>query len=289
MARTLAEGDAVVFIDNRQRTAYGTLRAGKRKNVRGNILMYDDIIGLPDGAVVTSSKGQQFHAFSATYREHVLGMSRHAQIVYPKDAAMITLWADVYPGATVVEGGLGSGALTMALLRAVGPEGRVVTYEKQQEPANRALKNIRTLLGDCPNHEVKIGDIYEGIEERDVDRVVLDVPEPWDVVPHAVEALRDGGIMACYVPTVLQVQRIALTMKHSWRFPFIESLEALVRPWWVTGNSVRPEQKMVGHTGFLVFGRKGADRHGDPSDSGQLDEASGTDLAEASSTPVPHE
>ncbi|PIE15923.1 MAG: tRNA (adenine-N1)-methyltransferase [Proteobacteria bacterium] len=287
MSRTLAEGDAVVFVDQRQRSAYGTLRAGKRKNVRGNLIDYDDVIGQPDGSVVTSKKGQRFHAFAATYREHVLGMQRHAQIVYPKDAALIALWADVFPGATVVEGGLGSGALSMALLRAVGPTGRVITYEKQPEPANRALKNIQTLMGECPGHQVRIGDIYQGIEERDVDRVVLDVPEPWEVVPHAIEALRDGGLFAAYVPTVLQVQRIVLTLKRSRRFPLIDSLEALVRPWWVTGNSVRPEQKMVGHTGFVVAARKGADPRAasepqaDESDEETMGscEASGTSLA----------
>jgi len=258
--RLLRPGDPVVFIDRRHRSYYDQLAPGGTTNVRGNLLSHDDAIDLPDGSRVRSHKRVLFHVFAATYSQHVLSMKRHAQIVYPKDAALITLWADLFPGATVVEGGFGSGALSLAILRAIGEGGRLTTYELHEEPAARARKNVAALIGEAPNHTVRIGDIYAGIAEREVDRIVLDVPEPWEVIPHAVDALRSGGIFAAYVPTALQVHRLALALTYSKWFATVDSYEAIVRPWHVTARSVRPEQRMIGHTGFVVVGRRAAER-----------------------------
>lgn len=258
--RLLQPGDPVVFVDRRHRSYYDQLAPGGTTNVRGNLIAHDEALGLQDGSLVRSQRGVLFHVFAATYSQHVLNMKRHAQIVYPKDAALIVLWADLFPGARVIEGGFGSGALSIALLRAIGAEGRLTTYELHEEPAARAHKNVAALLGETPNHEVRIGDIYGGIAEREVDRIVLDVPEPWEVVPHAITSLRAGGIFAAYVPTALQVHRLSLALTYSKWFATVESYEAIVRPWHVTARSVRPEQRMIGHTGFVVVGRKAAQR-----------------------------
>lgn len=251
----LREGTPVVFVDARQRLYYDHLAAGATSPVRGDRIAHDEAIGREDGCAVRSTGGSLYHVLSATLPQHVLHMQRHAQIVYPKDIAVLLLWGDVSPGRTVIEGGFGSGALTAALLRAVGPTGRVVTYELQESAVNRAGKNVRALLGACPNHEVRLADIYQGIEATDVDCVMLDVPEPWMVVPHAEQALRGGGVFAAYLPTVLQVQQLALAL-HQASFELIETIETLFREWHVTARSVRPEQQMIGHTGFLVFARK---------------------------------
>ena len=149
-------------------------------------------------------------------------------------------------------------SLSMGLLRAIGPTGSLVTYELQESAINRSRKNVHALLGETPNHEVRHADIYEGIAESDLDHIVLDVPEPWQVVPHATTALRPGGMFACYVPTVLQLQHIVAALEEARSFDCIESLETLLRHWHVSGRSVRPKSQMIGHTGFLVFARREA-------------------------------
>ncbi len=254
----LLAGMPVTFVDRRGRLRHDVLRPGTLSDFRGDVVRHDAVIGQPDGVRVRSSQGRYLHVFAATLRDHVLRMKRHAQIIYPKDIAMLLTWADIYPGATVVEGGFGSGALTLGLLRAVGAGGRVITYELRQEAVNRAAKNVAAFAGDAPNHTVRVADIYQGIVERAVDRVILDVPEPWDAVPAAVEALRPGGIFASYVPTAVQLQRLGAALDRSRAFAVVEALETILRPWHVTRRSVRPEQKIIGHTGFLMFARRTA-------------------------------
>lgn len=256
---TLAAGRPVIFIDRRRREFHDVLQPGRVTNVRGDRLSHDDVIGQPDGARVESPRGRIYRAFAATLVQHALYMKRHATIIYPKDIAPILLWADIAPGQTVIEGGFGSGAMSMALLRAIGPTGRLITYELQEASANAARKNVEAFFGGpVPNHEVRLGDIYEGVPEREVDRIVLDVPEPWSVVPHAANALRDGGILAAYVPTTLQLQQFALAVREHPGFATTECLEILLRSWHVTRESVRPDQQMVGHTGFIAFSRRAA-------------------------------
>jgi tRNA (adenine57-N1/adenine58-N1)-methyltransferase catalytic subunit len=183
-------------------------------------------------------------------------MPRRTAIVYPKDVAIILAWADVFPGATVFEAGFGSGSLTMALLRAVGPSGRVVVYEARPDVIPAALANVRGFDEPRGALTVHARDAYAGIDERDVDRLVLDVPEPWRVVPHAAVALRMGGIAAFYSPSIMQVARTVEALEVSRAFGQIESLEALYRPWQVKGQAVRPVQQMVSHTAFLTFARR---------------------------------
>ncbi len=249
-------GDPVNFIDSKDRYFLALLEEGKETNIRGNILAHDAVIGQSDGFCLVSSKGHKFDAFRPTIVESVLKMPRAATIIYPKDLGLVLTWGDIYPGAKVVEAGIGSGAMAINLLRAIGSEGKLTSYELREDFKNRATKNVQIYFGDAPNHEIKLGDIYQGIEERDVDRLVLDVPEPWQVVPHAVEFLRPGGMFISYSPTIIQVKELVDALDRTRSFAPSETMESMVRTWNVSGRSVRPELHMVGHTGFLTFARK---------------------------------
>lgn len=251
----LRPGDPVVFIDDKERDYFAFLKEGGRTDIRGHQFDHDELIGGPEGTTVRSSRGKRFYVMRPTLAQYVVRMPRFATVIYPKDLGTILVWADIFPGATVLEAGLGSAGLAIALLRAVGPAGKVISYDIRQEAVNRGQKNIQGFLGDAPNHEVKFADVYAGIDETDLDRIVLDVPEPWQVVPHAWRALRDGGVICCYSPTVLQVQQTALALRRQ-GFVSVETQETLQRPWHVAERSVRPDLQMVGHTGFLTFARK---------------------------------
>lgn len=255
----LRVGQPIVFLDRRRRTFYDILAPGRSTNIRGERIAHDDVIGQPDGARCLGTLNRIYRCFAATLVDHALNMRRHANIIYPKDAAPLLMWADINPGDTVIEGGFGSGGMSMALLRAIGSTGRLITYELQQSAANAAAKNVAAFFGaPPPNHTVHIGDIYAGITEREVDRIVLDVPEPWMVIEPAAEALRDGGILASYVPTTLQLQAFALAIRAHPAFATTECMEVMLRTWHVTAESVRPHSQMIGHTGFLAFTRRSA-------------------------------
>lgn len=257
----LRDGQPVVIVDERRRSHYAILRAGHSTNFKGNRIAHADLIGRPDGCTVESQKGKRFEVLSATYEDHALGMPRHAAIVYPKDTAAIALHADLRPGLTVVEAGLGSGALSIALLRAIGPTGQLFTYEKIPDAIARAKKNIALAMGETPNHTIhEDADIYEGIREASVDRVVLDVPEPWQVLPHCKEAVRPGGSIAIYVPTTLQMHTTVQELYRVGGFIQFKAMEILERRWKVSARSVRPENQMIAHTGFLMFARRTAPR-----------------------------
>jgi tRNA (adenine57-N1/adenine58-N1)-methyltransferase len=184
-------------------------------------------------------------------------MKRETSIIYPKDLALILFYADIYPGSTCLEAGIGSGSLTLTLLRAVGPLGKVISYEIRPEFIERAQKNVQLLLGETPNLEVKQRDIYEGIEEQGLDRIILDIPEPWQVVPSAAEHLRPGGIFTSYLPTIIQVKSLVDALQEEKRFSSIQTMETLLRDWHIEGLSVRPAHRMVAHTGFLTVARTG--------------------------------
>jgi len=190
----------------------------------------------------------------------VLKMPRGAQVLYPKDLALIPMWADVYPGARVFEAGTGSGALTMALLRAVGPRGVVVTYEAREDFAQTAMTNIEQYMGPMPNLIPLRRNVYEGISLLDdglpFDRLVLDLPEPWQVVPHAAQVLRSGGMYLSFVPTVPQVVQTVEALEKAMVFGMIETFESLLRTWSIQGRSVRPDHRMVAHSGFITVARK---------------------------------
>jgi len=255
-------GERVHLIDKKERPYAVTLKAGEIFQHSGDRIPHDDIIGKPDGTVVQFSNGKLMLAIHPTLAEYTLKMPRGAQVIYPKDLAVIPMWADIYPGSRVFEAGVGSGALTMALLRAVGDRGCVVSYEVREDFAATATKNIERFMGKVPNHFLQIRDAYEGIEIGEgtsswmFDRVVLDLPEPWRVVPHAARALRSGGLYLSYVPTVPQVMQTVQALEQSRVFTMVQNFETLLRTWNIKGRSVRPDHRMVAHSGFITVARK---------------------------------
>lgn len=255
-------GQRIHLIDKKDRAYALTLKAGEKFQHSGDWILHDDIIGKPDGSVVQFSNNKLMVAVQPTLAEYTLKMPRGAQVIYPKDLAVIPMWADIYPGARVFEAGVGSGALTMALLRAVGERGCVVSYEVREDFAATATKNIERFMGKVPNHFLLTRDAYEGIEIGEgpsawrFDRVVLDLPEPWWVVPHAANALRSGGLYLSYVPTVPQVMQTVQALEQSGVFTMLQNFETLLRTWNIKGRSVRPDHRMIAHSGFITVARK---------------------------------
>src|SRR2546421_1763400 len=258
MARPFRAGDRVLLVDNKRRRHLVTLEAGGQFHTHAGIVAHDDLIGHPDGTTVYTSRNARLVAVRPTLAEYVLEMPRGAQVIYPKDLGPILVLADVFPGARILESGVGSGALTTALLRAIGPTGSVTGYEIREDFAQRAMRNVHAFLGDDVPLDVQVRDVYEGIDARDLDRVILDLPEPWRVVKHATEAMRPGGILCAYLPTILQVGRLREELAIA-PFGMVETLEGLQRGWHVEGQSIRPDHRMVAHTGFLTVARRLAD------------------------------
>ncbi len=254
--RPLAVAEPVLLIDRKERRYLIWLQVGAALDLRGGRVAHDDLIGQPDGTAVETSRGERLLAVRPTLADYVLAMPRGAQVIYPKDLALILMLADIYPGAAVVEAGTGSGALTMALVRAAGPAGRVCSYEVREEFMRVAARNIRRYLGETPTLMLRQHDITTGIPDAPADRVVLDLPEPWRVLEPAIGALRPGGILLSYLPTTVQVQQTVEALRLSRAFALLETVEALVRPWHVEGQSVRPAHRMVAHTGFLITARR---------------------------------
>lgn len=251
----LREGEEVILVDPKGEERRLLLERGKSHGTHKGNLLHDDIIGKEDGCRVWTAMGAGYRAFRPTYIQYVMTLKRHAQIIYPKDVGPILLWADIFPGAFVVEAGIGWGALAIKLLEAVGPGGRLVSYEVREDFAASGARTVARFLGDCPNHEIKVRDIYQGIEETGVDRIVLDLPEPWHVVPHAREALAPGGILLSYLPSTVQVKQMVDRIEAEGGFTDPEVFEVIHRPWHVKGQSVRPVQWMFSHSAFLVVTR----------------------------------
>ncbi len=246
------DGDMALLQDRKARRYLTTLAEGQVFHCHLGRLAHDGLIGQSVGGWYRTDRGHTLLAVRPTLGEFVRQMPRGPQVIYSKDLGNIVAFADIFPGATVVESGLGSGALTAALLRAVGERGRVITYEIEEAVVPRAMGNIQRVIPSPSNLTVTIGDVYQGIAERQVDRVVLDVPEPWQAAPGAAEALVMGGIMISFVPTVLQVHQLVGALEADGRFQMIETVETLLRPWHVTERSVRPAHRMVAHSGFLT-------------------------------------
>jgi tRNA (adenine57-N1/adenine58-N1)-methyltransferase catalytic subunit len=251
-------GETVILIDSKHRLYLVTLRPGGKYSYHGGTVSFDDIIGREEGLMLSSSHNHSLVVFRPSLAQYVLKMPRGAQVIYPKDLGAIVMAADIFPGAVVLEAGTGSGALTMALLRAVGAEGRVISEEIREDFARRAAANIHRFMGETPNLEIRVRDLYEGIDIGDVDRIVLDLPEPWRIVDGIAKALRPGGYVASYLPTVLQVKQLVDTLSRQGEFALVETVEILERHWHVADLSIRPEHRMVAHTGFLTVARKGA-------------------------------
>ncbi len=253
MSGPLAYGDMVLLVDGKDRSYLITLKEGGEFHSHAGPVPHAEIVGAVEGSVVRTTKGAAYVALRPTLSDYVLKMPRGAQVIYPKDLGPILFLADVFPGARILESGVGSGALSMTLLRA-GAE--VVGYELREDFANRARANVRAFLGEevMTRYRVELRDCYAGIDEEGLDRVVLDLPEPWQVVPHAARALRPGGILVAYTPTIVQAQQLRAALEAA-PFAFAETLEVLHRTWHVHGQSVRPDHRMVAHTGFLTTAR----------------------------------
>ena len=238
-----------------------TLVAGAKFGTHRGDIMHDEIIGKPDGSVIANQAGVEYLAFRPLLTDFVLSMPRGAAIVYPKDAANIVTMGDIFPGARVVEAGVGSGALSTYLLRAIGPDGHLTSFERRDEFAEIAQANVSTHFGIRPtNWDVRLGSLEEElpkhVEEGTIDRIVLDMLAPWECIESVSEALAPGGVLICYVATVTQLSRVAEEIRSSNNYAEPEAFESLVRGWHLQGLAVRPEHRMGGHTGFLLTARR---------------------------------
>jgi len=249
---TLKAGERVLLIDAKDRRYLVTLAAGAAFHTHAGILAHDDVIGRPEGSAITTSTGRSFVVFRPTLADVVLKMPRGAQVIYPKDLGAILVAADIGPGQRILEAGVGSGALSMTVLRAGAS---VVGYEIRPDFAARAKANVEAMLGPDADYRVELRDVTAGIDEAELDRVLLDLPEPWNVLPHAAPALRPGGILLAYLPTINQTAQLRAALDHG-PFGLAETVEVLRRTWHVEARSVRPDHRMVGHTGFLTTARR---------------------------------
>ena len=250
MSRPFAAGEKVLLVDRKDRRYLITLAAGTEFHTHSGPVPHDQIIGADEGITARSTGNAAFVAMRPTLSEFVLKMPRGAQVIYPKDLGPLLILGDIHPGVRVLEAGVGSGALSMTMVRA-GAD--VVGYEIREDFAARATANVATFLGTdaLARFRVQIRDIYEGIEETDLDRIMLDLPEPWKVVKHAEHALHAGGLLVSYLPTIGQVAQLREALETS-AFSMTETIEVLERSWHIEGQSVRPDHRMVAHTGFLT-------------------------------------
>jgi tRNA (adenine57-N1/adenine58-N1)-methyltransferase len=250
----LAAGERVLLIDPKDRRYLITLVAGATFHTHAGVVAHDDLIDAGEGRTITGSTGRSFLVLRPTLSDVVLKMPRGAQVIYPKDLGAILIAADIGPGQRVLEAGVGSGALSMTVLRAGAS---IVGYELREDFAARATANVTATLGPDAPYRVEIRDVTEGIDERDLDRVLLDMPEPHKVVAAAGTALRPGGILLAYLPTINQTAllRQALDERDA-PFGLAETQEVIRRTWHVEARSVRPDHRMVGHTGFLTTARR---------------------------------
>jgi len=256
----LRPGDQVQLTDPKGRKHLLTLQPGRRFHTHHGSIGHDDLIGGPEGAIVTSTSGTPYLALRPLLEDFVLAMPRGATVVYPKDAAQIVGWGDIFPGARVVEAGAGSGALTCSLLRAVGDFGTLTSFERRADFAEVARGNVTRFFGAAPAAwHLVVGDVLEGLSELGddgIDRVVLDLLAPWDCVAQAARVLVPGGVFLAYVATTTQLSRVVETLREHTGFTEPQAQETLQRSWHVAGLAVRPDHRMVGHTGFLVRSRR---------------------------------
>ena len=253
-------GDRVQLTGPKGRLNTVTLEEGGAFHTHRGVLSHDAVIGQPDGSVIESSNGIEYLALRPLLTDYVMSMPRGAAITYPKDAAQILAQADIFPGATVIEAGVGSGALSLWLLRAIGPDGSLTSFERREEFADVARGNVAAFLGAVPsNWTVTVGDLQDELptlENGSVDRIVLDMLAPWECLDECADALTPGGVLICYIATVTQLSRVAEAIRATGAFTEPEPSETLVRTWHVEGLAVRPDHRMIGHTGFLLTARR---------------------------------
>jgi tRNA (adenine57-N1/adenine58-N1)-methyltransferase len=257
MDRSFKNGDRVQLTDSKGKLYSITLNPGSEWHTHKGVLKHDDLIGLPEGSIVATSGELKFQAFRPLLADYVLSMPRGATIVYPKDAAMIIGIADIKPGIRVLEAGVGSGALSISILRAVGESGHLHSVEIREDFAKISQENVQNYFGNLPkNWVLTVGALQEQKLDNDYDRVVLDMLSPWECVETAAQALVPGGVLISYVATTTQLSKIAEAIKENGNFTEPESSETIVRGWHHEGLAVRPQHRIIGHTGFLIFTRR---------------------------------
>ena len=254
-------GDRVQMTGPKARLNTITLEVGGEFHTHQGFVKHDDIIGQPDGSVILSNNEVEFLALRPLLTDFVMSMPRGAAIIYPKDAAQILAVGDIFPGATVVEAGVGSGALSLWLLRAIGPDGTLKSFERREEFATVARGNVESFLGASPeNWTIALGDLTDALptvaEAGTVDRVILDMLAPWECLDAVATALKPGGVLVCYIATVTQLSRVAEALRGTGSFTNPGSTETMIRGWHVEGLAVRPDHRMIGHTGFLLTARR---------------------------------
>jgi tRNA (adenine57-N1/adenine58-N1)-methyltransferase catalytic subunit len=250
-------GDACLLFDAKGRRYLIDLIPGREFHSHRGALPHNEIIGSLEGVSLETTSGTVLIALRPRLADYVLKMSRGATVLYPKDAAALIVWADIGPGMTVLEAGTGSGGLTMILARAVGPTGHVVSVERRADHAKLARTRIAGFFGSVPEWlDLRVGEVGDAVEAVAADRIVLDVPDPWETVEAAAEHLPGGGVFACYVPNVPQVEQVRVAIDDAGRFVETATFEVMMRDWSVSGRSVRPSHRMVGHTGFVTVTRK---------------------------------
>jgi tRNA (adenine57-N1/adenine58-N1)-methyltransferase len=254
----LRAGEVVLLVDSRGRRHLKSLSPHHRITIRGSVLRCDDLIGQPEGTIVGAGEPESFLAFRPSHAQLVPEIERPAEPIFPKDVGAIVVYADIRAGDRVVEIGTGAGALSIALLRSVGPAGRVASYEIRPDFAEVASKTVRTYEPAADHWRLVVADARNGVTERDVDAVVLDVPDPVPLLAVAAAALRPGGALAVYVPTTLQLKDLRDALAARGDFAMVETVELLERPWHAEPNSLRPAHRMVAHTAFLTFARRTA-------------------------------
>jgi tRNA (adenine57-N1/adenine58-N1)-methyltransferase len=254
VTRPFRPGERVILADSKGRRYLLALSEGGTFHSHTGIVEHDQVLGRDEGVTVRSTTGARYTAMRPSLADFVVQMPRGAQVIYPKDLGAILVLADIHPGVRVLEAGVGSGALSLALVRA-GAD--VVGYEIRNDFAERARSNVAAFLGEdvmASRFRVEAADIYAGIAERELDSIVLDLPEPWQVVKHAETALRPGGILLAYTPSIVQAAQLREVLADS-HFELAETVEFLARTWHVEGQAVRPDHRMVAHTGFLTSAR----------------------------------
>jgi len=253
----LEAGERITLTDPKGRRHSILLVVGGQFHTAKGSVSHDDLISRPEGVVVTSTGGTPFLAMRPLLNEFTVKMPRGAAVIYPKDAAQILMSADIFPGARVLEAGAGSGALTCSLLRAIGQTGRLTSYERREDLAHLAQRNVESFFGARPsNWELRIGDLLASLTNEPLDRVVLDMLAPWDCVAPLAEVLVPGGVFCAYVTTTTQLAQTVETLRAHTGFAEPEATESLIRAWHVEGLAVRPRHDMVGHTGFVITARR---------------------------------
>lgn len=252
----LGDGEAIFLVDERGRSYLKRLHSGHRITIRGSVICADDIIGGPEGSLVGDPGRECFRVIRASYRDLVRNIERPAEPIFAKDAGAIIVHGDIRAGDSVIEVGVGAGTFSIALLRALGPTGTLVSYEVRSDFANVAAANVAAYQGQASNWTIKVRDGSDGFDETDVDRLVIDLPEPVPLLAAAAASLRPGGTLVVYLPTIMQVKDLHDALRRSPDFGLSETLEMFERGWHVDERSVRPDHRMVAHTGFLTFSRR---------------------------------